>query len=89
MVVEGRQILDAILIANEVIDLRLRSGEQGVICKLHIVKAFDHVNWNFLLYPLKIMGLGDKWRERILRCTSTFHSLFWSMDARFFFLPLQ
>jgi hypothetical protein len=42
--IKGRQILDPILIANECIDGRLRSGEPGVICKMDLEKAYDHVN---------------------------------------------
>ena len=47
--VEGRQILDVILIANEAIDTMLRSNRVGVLCKLDIEKAYDHVSWNFCL----------------------------------------
>ena len=69
--VEGRQILDAVLIANEAVDSTLRGKEKGILCKLDIEKAYDHIRWDFLLQMLERMGFGSKWIILINWCIST------------------
>ena len=53
--IQGRQITDW-LVANECLDSKLKDGQRGVICKLNVEKAYDHVNWGFLLYLLERCG---------------------------------
>ena len=69
--VEGKQILDAVLVANEVIDSILKSNEGAVMCKLDIEKAYDHVDWSFLLLVMGMMGFGEKWLRWMQWCIST------------------
>lgn len=69
--IEGKQILDNVLIANECIKDRRMSGRGGVICKLDLEKVYDHVNWEFLDYILERMGFEHKWRSWIFYCIRT------------------
>jgi hypothetical protein len=48
--VKSRQITDSVLIASECLDSRLSYGELGLLCKLDMEKAYDHIDWKFLLY---------------------------------------
>lgn len=69
--IRGRQIMGAALIANECVNSRLKGQYPGILCKLDIEKAYDHVNWNFLLKMLKDMGFGAKWIKWISFCIKT------------------
>lgn len=41
---QGRTMMDGVLCANECINARIREGKPGVLCKLDLEKAYDHVN---------------------------------------------
>ena len=69
--VRGRQLLDASLIANEVIDSWQKRKEEGLICKLDIENAYDSINWKFLMKVLHKMDFGSRWMDWIWRCIST------------------
>ncbi|RVW62551.1 putative ribonuclease H protein [Vitis vinifera] len=69
--VEGRQILDAVLIANEAIDSTLKNNESAILCKLDIEKTYDNVDWTFILTVMQKMGFGEKWIRWIKWCIST------------------
>ena len=42
--VKGRWILDSVLVTNECLDNKLKVTTPGVLCKLDLEKAYNHVN---------------------------------------------
>lgn len=61
--------MDAALVANKVVNPIKKKGELGILCKLDLEKAYDHMNWDFLDYIMSKIGFGDKWR-RWINCDS-------------------
>jgi len=57
--IRGRQILESVLIANECIDSCLKSKVPSLLSKLDLEKAYDHVNWEFLLCVAKKWFQGE------------------------------
>lgn len=51
--IKGKQITDAALVANDVLDLKQKSEESSLLFKLDIGKVFDKLNLTCLLYPLE------------------------------------
>lgn len=60
--ISGRQILDGILVANEIIRITSVEDSNFFLFKVDFKKAFDSVNWSFLLDIMRQMGFGSKWR---------------------------
>lgn len=69
--VEGRQILDSILVAAEAAGDWSTSNKRGFLLKLDYKKAYDMVNWEYLDAVLEKKGFGGRWRMWIMGCVST------------------
>ena len=63
--------MDAVLIANEIVDEKRRSGEEGVVFKIDFEKAYDHVDWDFLDHMLDRKGFSPRWRSWMRGCLSS------------------
>ena len=59
------------LIAKECLDRTLKYRTSGVVCKLDIEKAYDHVNLDTLFYLLERMSFGVRWRGCLKACVTT------------------
>ncbi|XP_071689201.1 uncharacterized protein [Rutidosis leptorrhynchoides] len=57
---KDRFILDEALIVNESINFLRAKKHKGIIFKVDFEKAFDCLNWDFLLEVMKCMGFGSK-----------------------------
>nr|GEV05064.1 hypothetical protein [Tanacetum cinerariifolium] len=66
--IKGRYILDGLLIANETVDYLKKSNEKGIIFKVDFDKAYDSINWRFLVDIMKKMRFGQKWCNWVERC---------------------
>ncbi|KAL4313034.1 hypothetical protein GQ457_01G003880 [Hibiscus cannabinus] len=67
----SKQILDCSLISNKIIDYTKKRGLKGIVFKADFQKAYDMVDWNFLMFLLEKMGFGSVWRAWVYMCIST------------------
>jgi hypothetical protein len=62
---QGRNILDGVVVLHEAVHELHTKKMNGVILKLDFEKAYDKVNWSFLHRALMMTGFSPKWRALI------------------------
>ncbi|GKU90798.1 hypothetical protein SLEP1_g4749 [Rubroshorea leprosula] len=65
---KGRQLMDGVVIANEVIDEVKKKKKKAFLFKIDFEKAYDKVSWSFLDHMMQKMGFCEKWRLWIQEC---------------------
>lgn len=68
---EGRNILDGVVVLNELIDEAKCSKVRRLFLKLDFAKAYDTIDWIYLLYLLRLMNFPEKWITWINECILT------------------
>lgn len=69
--VEGRQILDSVILAHEVIHSLQKTRMPGMLLKLNLSKAFDKLSWDYMREMLLAFGFDKLWVDWILNLTSS------------------
>ena len=71
--VPGRLIQDNSIIAHELIhSMKKKKGKGGYIAlKIDMEKAFDKMEWGFLIEVMQCFGFFDKWIKWINQCITT------------------
>ena len=87
-----RTIHDNILIAHEIVNkFKHMKGKKGYVAlKLDMEKAYDRIEWDFLLSCLQQLGFHATWINWIKECISTVsYSLILNNEPQGFFKPTR
>jgi len=69
--VKGRQILDGIVVANEVVDETKKLNKNLLMFKVDFENANDSVNWNYLDDIMCKISFPTLWRKWMKECVTT------------------
>ena len=69
--VKGRQTLDGILVANEVVDDARKRKKELLLFKVDFEKVYDSIDWGYLDDVMCKMGFPMLWRKWIKECIGT------------------
>ena len=69
--IKGRQILDGILMANEVVDEARKCKKELLLFKVDFEKVYNSIDWNYLEEVMLKMGFPTLWRKWIKECIGT------------------
>lgn len=68
---EGRQILDSVILVHEVVHSLKVTKKPGMLLKLYISKGYNKFNWQFVREMLKAYGISREWIAWIMNMTSS------------------
>ncbi|XP_073362153.1 secreted RxLR effector protein 78-like [Aegilops tauschii subsp. strangulata] len=68
--IQGRFILDGVLVFHEVLHEVHAKRQRAVFLKLDFHKAYDTVRWSFLREVLIQKGFDDRWVTRVMQLVS-------------------
>eukprot|EP00253_Pinus_taeda_P036581 PITA_36581 len=71
--VEGRQILNGLVVTQEVIHSLKVKKQKGMMIKLDLSKAYDRLNWKYLETVLERFGFHQRWIAWIHNLISSPH----------------
>jgi len=69
--VEGRQILDRLVVTQEMIHSLKQKKQKGMMIKLDLLKAYDCLSWKFLKAVLGAFGFSSRWIDWVYSMIST------------------
>ena len=50
---------------NELVDYAKKANKECLIFKVDFEKAYDSVDWGFMEYMMRRVGMCDKWRKYV------------------------
>eukprot|EP00253_Pinus_taeda_P006734 PITA_06734 len=71
--VEGRQIMDGIILTHEIIHSLKQSKQAGMLLKLDLSKAFDKLSWSYIQQMLISFGFCSTWVRWIMSLITSSH----------------
>ena len=69
--IPGRQMIDSIVTAEEIVAAWRRSGTSGFLWKVDFAKAYDSIDWRYLWNVLRRRGFSEIWVRWIQLCVTT------------------
>ena len=69
--IPGRQMIDSIVMAEEIVAAWRRSGTSSFLWKVDFAKAYDSIDWRYLWNVLRRRGFPEIWVRWMKLCVST------------------
>ena len=69
--IPGRQMIDNIVMAEEIVAAWRRSGTAGFLWKVDFAKAYDSIDWRYLWNVLRRHGFLEEWVRWMKLCVTT------------------